>query len=207
MAHRRSTLLTLGLAAVVSAGGLTVAATPDETPGQQGPSGVAVRTLVDGNGSAASAAVPEGFVSVMGYAPVLQDGQLVRADGGCSSPVSLPASFEAACREHDYGYDLLRYAERTGSPLGRWARGAVDDLLTARLVEACVGTVPPGQTTGLGSTGEPCLASAQLVVGGVTLNSLRQGDGVPEESALTWAALASWVLGLVGLTGAAVRRP
>ncbi|HLS44227.1 MAG TPA: hypothetical protein VK045_02220 [Ornithinicoccus sp.] len=209
MVHGRFPLLLVGLTALITAFGLTLAATGPGASHQHGEVGTAVRTLVSADGAAALDRVPDGFASVMGYAPVLEDGHLVRPDGGCSSPVSLPAGFEAACRQHDYGYDLLRYAERTGSPLGRWARGQIDDLLATRLVDSCVGSADSGQTPGGGHslTDEACLASAQLAVGGVELNSLRQGDGVPEESARTGAALASSVLGLVGLVGAAVRRP
>src|SRR5690606_32185613 len=101
MAHGRLALLLLGLAALINAFVLTVAATGPGASRQHGEVGAAVRTLVSADGAAALDRVPDGFASVMGYAPVLEDGHLVRPAGGCSSPVSLPAGFEAACRQHD----------------------------------------------------------------------------------------------------------
>ena len=79
--------------------------------------------------------VPVGFVDVMGYSPALENGRLVRPDGNCSSPLS-PPEFEFACRAHDFGYDLLRYGERTGRGSSPDLRGLIDaqfrrDMLAA----------------------------------------------------------------------------
>ncbi|USQ80288.1 hypothetical protein NF556_01090 [Ornithinimicrobium faecis] len=196
MASRRFSALLLGLSALATAGGLTLAGTGLDTEQGQSPAAHAVRALTTSDGAGALAAVPEDFAAVRGYEPVLEDGHLVRADGDCSSPVSLPEEFEPACRQHDYGYDLLRYAEQTGEPLGRWARGAVDEAFADRLHELC----------DEGPSGATCRQLGFLAVTGVEFNSVRQGDGVPEESVLTNAALATSAVGLLGMSGAAIPR-
>lgn len=196
MASRRIATLLLGLSALAVAGGFTLAGTGLETEQGSSPAAQAVRALTSADGAQALAAVPEDFAEVRRYQPVLEDGHLVRADGDCSSPVPLPEEFEPACRQHDYGYDLLRYAEQTGQPLGRWARGAVDDAFADQVRSQCE----------VGRAGATCRQLAFLAVTGVELNSVRQGDGVPEESALTNAALASSVVGLLGAAGAALPR-
>ncbi|MCG7320984.1 hypothetical protein [Arsenicicoccus bolidensis] len=78
------------------------------------PAGRAVTALTTSTGTQALRAVPDDFEATLGYQPVLQDGELVRPDGDCSSPVPLPRTFEPACRQHDLGYDLLRHAALTG---------------------------------------------------------------------------------------------
>src|SRR5262245_23988863 len=66
---------------------------------------------------------PSDFAAVMGYTPVvkqLADGtsRLVNPEGGCSVPgEGKPFDFNVACQAHDYGYDLLRYAEKKGTEL------------------------------------------------------------------------------------------
>ena len=192
MASRRIATLLLGLSALAVAGGFTLAGTGLETEQGSSPAAQAVRALTSADGAQALAAVPEDFAEVRRYQPVLEDGHLVRADGDCSSPVPLPEEFEPACRQHDYGYDLLRYAAQTGEPLGRWARGAIDDQLADSLGALC----DPGRS------GAPCRRMSVVAVTGVRLNSLRQGDGVPEESVLTQAALATSAVGVLGVGGA-----
>lgn len=192
MTSRRLSSLLLGLVALSAAGGLTLGATSPEAPPEETAAAVAVRALVSGSPAAAEAAVPPDFAAVHGYQPVLEDGRLVRADGECSSPVPLPEEFEPACRQHDYGYDLLRHAAQAGEPLGRWARGAIDDQFADSLGTLC----EPGRP------GASCRRMSVVAVTGVRLNSLRQGDGVPEESALTQGALATSAVGLLGVGGA-----
>src|SRR5688572_18193770 len=64
-------------------------------------------------------AVPADFASVMGYEPVtatLADGsvRLVNPRGSCSVPGGWRQfDFDVACKAHDFGYDMLRYAART----------------------------------------------------------------------------------------------
>lgn len=196
MISRRFAALLLCLVALLTSGGLTLAGTGLEAGDEQTEAAVAVRALVSGTTQEALAAVPGDFAAVRGYQPVTEHGQLVRADGGCSSPVPLPEEFEPACRQHDYGYDLLRYADQSGRPLGRWARGAIDDRLADQLRDVC----------GAGPEQDSCRRMAIVAVTGVELNSRRQGDGVPEESVLTNVALASSAVGLLGLSVALPRR-
>lgn len=198
MFSRRLTSLALALCGLAAATGLTLAVTRADDTVEQTASAGAVLALVDGTGEEALAAVPEDFGAVMGYTPVLVEGHLVRADGDCSSPVPLPVEFEPACQQHDYGYDLLRYAVQREVPLGRWARGSIDDLFADRVAGVCTDPGPRSVTR------DACLASAQIAVAGVDLNSRRQGDGVPEESFFTSAALASSAMGAAGLAVAAV---
>lgn len=192
MISRRFSTLLLGLSALAAAGGFTLAGTGAEVDQQEGPTATAIQMLVSGTAEEGLAAVPEDFAAVHGYAPTVEDGRLVRADGDCSSPVPLPEEFEPACRQHDYGYDLLRYAAQTGEPLGRWARGAIDDQFADSLGGLC----------DAGRSGASCRRMSIVAVTGVRLNSLRQGDGVPEESVLTQAALATSAVGLLGVSGA-----
>jgi hypothetical protein len=120
--------------------------------------------------SSALADVPADFGLVMGYEPVVSAGRLVRPDGSCSSPFGpTEFGFGDACRAHDLGYDLLRYAERKGQPLGAWAREAVDDEFDRAL---------HGRCTGDRSTAA-CDVAASVYADAVRLNSWRQGFGVP----------------------------
>ena len=195
MLPRRPSALLLALASLAVTGGLTLAGTGVEGREEQTPAAVAVRRLVSGTPEDALAAVPEDFAALRGYRPVIEDGQLVRADGDCSSPVPLPEEFEPVCRQHDYGYDLLRYADQTGEPLGRWARGAIDDRMAQQLRGLCAEA----------PSGDVCRRMAVVTQTGIELNSRRQGDGVPEESLLTNAALATSVAALLGM-GVAIPR-
>src|SRR5699024_6909626 len=84
--------------------------------------GKAVRALLDDAPRDALALVPDDFARTTGYEPALRGGMAVNPVGACSSPVPLPERFTPACMAHDLGYDLLRYAEAHGTPLGEWAR-------------------------------------------------------------------------------------
>lgn len=129
--------------------------------------------------------VPADFSRVMGYEPVLVDGLLTNPDGGCSSPVPLPASFENPCRAHDFGYDMLRYAELAGGPLGPWARRGIDARFSERLHGLC------------DSSG--CAAMANTASAAVDVNSRRQLYAVPARE-----PVALYVLGGAGLAALAV---
>ncbi|MBE7193565.1 hypothetical protein [Gordonia polyisoprenivorans] len=135
-----------------------------------------VRTLVGPHPESVQRVLPTDFAAVMGYRPVLESGYPANPDGGCSSPIPLPERFENACRTHDFGYDLLRYAQRTGRPLGPWARPALDHMLIERMHAACHDPV--------------CSAAAELSRAGLALNTWRQYSGppAPSESMTTIAA-------------------
>lgn len=145
-------------------------------------------------GRASPEDVPTDFATVMGYEPAVLSGTLVKPDGGCSTPGGLgPERFTTACRVHDLGYDVLRYAERDGSRLAAAVRFELDRRLFADLLESC-------------DTGS-CRVTAMAYFGAVSANSARQGYKAPHaEPALPWASLVVGVLGLGGLTGVAVDR-
>lgn len=136
------------------------------------------------------AAAPADFAKVMGYTPVvakLADGRVrsINPDGYCSVPgEGRPFAFDTACRAHDYGYDLLRYANRRGEPLAENARAEIDARLVADLDSQC------DQTT-TGSQYAACTATAEVFAAGVQFNSWRQmyappidSSGIPRTSGL-----------------------
>ncbi len=133
-------------------------------------SGAAASTLAGSAPTASTQTMPADFARVMGYRPVVSEGRLLRADGSCSSPFGPTGyGFQDSCRAHDLGYDLLRYAERKGQPLGPWARRAVDDAFSRSLHARCG---PAGSNVG-------CDAAATVYADAVRLNTWRQGFGVP----------------------------
>lgn len=165
----RLAVLTAGIAAA-----LTVAAPPSnaETP------------ALDLNH------VPSDFAQVMGYEPkvgVLADGteRLINPSGSCSVPgEGHPFDFTVACKAHDFGYDLLRYAERRGTPLPPTARERIDSDLSRDLHVQCAGSM------------KTCDATVAVFSAAVGFNSWRQLSGPPvDESGLTRTA------GLILLAG------
>lgn len=138
-------------------------------------SAAAVTRLVDDG--LAETDLPARFRAEMGYQPVDGGAGLARGDGGCSTPFGLgPDRFDEACKRHDLGYDLLRYAAARGEALGPWARIAVDRRLSADLASAC--------------DDPACRLLALAYDFAVTVNSVRQGFGPPNaEPLLPWAGL------------------
>ncbi len=118
-------------------------------------------------------ALPADFADGAGYTPVLQDHLLVDPLGDCSSPIQLPLEFKPACRAHDLGYDVLRYAERRHQPLGAWARQAIDAVFQKHIHTACDDRVDSMSQT-------ECDFMATLATTGVDLNSRRQNYATPE---------------------------
>jgi hypothetical protein len=121
---------------------------------------------------------PEGFAEVMGYSPVMVENEWgVRMRdpyGDCSAPggIGPDGEFKAVCKTHDYGYDLLRYFDRVGAPLGPEARKAADAVFRADLFaysETKDGFWDRWQTK----------AWAQAYATAVELNSRAQGYGAP----------------------------
>lgn len=126
--------------------------------------------------------VPVGFEDVMGYSPALENGRLVRPDGNCSSPLS-PPEFEFACRAHDFGYDLLRFGERTGRRPSLHLRRVIDAQFHQDMLDACEDLA--------------CRGLAHVFSLGVGLNSVRQGYTPPgREPILPWLLAGGVVLGL-----------
>ncbi|WP_157556605.1 hypothetical protein [Nocardia acidivorans] len=122
-------------------------------------------------------AIPEDFVAEAGYRPVVEASMLVNPQGDCSSPVPLPREFDIACKAHDLGYDMLRYAGSHGQPLGPWARQAADAALDERMHASCL-------TRGDALDRAGCEFMAGVAATFVDLNSIRQGYGVPVHETL-----------------------
>jgi hypothetical protein len=94
-----------------------------------------------------------------------------KPDGGCSSPIALPAVFDLPCKAHDLGYDVLRAAAAKGHPLGPWARDLLDSTFGRRLHTACEGSDGFGRVT--------CEVAAEVASAAVRFNSWRQHSGPP----------------------------
>ncbi|MFD5826727.1 phospholipase A2 [Lentzea sp. NPDC060358] len=130
--------------------------------------------------------LPSDFAREMGRDPktvTAPDGTLrvVDASGGCSGPAGdTEWDFSTACRAHDLGYDLLRYADHKGDPLGTGARKALDDRLTTDLHAQCR-INPRGSESS-------CHAVAETYALGLKFNSWRQRWGPPgHEPVVAWA--------------------
>ncbi|AHH20513.1 putative membrane protein [Nocardia nova SH22a] len=136
----------------------------------------------------ASAVMPADFAASQGYRPVEVDGMPVDPGGQCSSPIPLPGEFDTACKAHDLGYDLLRYAELHGSPLGPWARRAVDATLQQHMFDACA-----TRTATLARL--QCDTMAAIATGAVDINSRRQNYAAPMPEYLFGAQLSGTDLG------------
>lgn len=147
----------------------------------------AVRALLAPSAADAAALIPADFSELMGYRPVLDAQLLTNPEGGCSSPVPLPATFTGPCRAHDLGYDLLRYAQLAGGELAHWARQGLDAQFAARLRQVCAS----GSSAG-------CSALASAASAAVDANSWRQSYAVP-----TTEPVALYALGGIGLASAA----
>ena len=138
----------------------------------------------------AAPVIPTDFEFVIGYRPTVVDGFLANPDGGCSSPVTLPAEFDSACKAHDLGYDVLRYADRSGEPLGPWARQAIDAHLGTRMHHAC-----GSRTDAVARAG--CLTMADIAIGFVDANSWRQGYVTPGPEPIGIYCAAALFVGLL----------
>ncbi|MEE2034336.1 hypothetical protein [Rhodococcus chondri] len=148
-----------------------------------------VTALVQDDTATAAALFPDDFATVMDYAPVAEPGftadeVLADPDGDCSSPVPLPEIFEPACRVHDLGYDLLRYARDTGGELEPQARRDLDAQLARNLRASC--------RTSSAATVPACDTVAFVASAVVRINSWRQGYRLPvSESPVPYLATAA----------------
>ncbi|WP_433630512.1 hypothetical protein [Nocardia sp. CA-120079] len=170
-----------------------------ERPVENASAGAAVIGLTSG-GPGSIDVIPADFAERFGYRPAVVDGLLVNPAGDCSSPVTLPSAFETACKAHDLGYDLLRYAGAQNQPLGGWARQALDATLAVHMHEACAARAD-------GFSRARCNAMASIANSFVDLNSRRQDYGVPVvESGFgaDGSGSSGWIVGggLVGLGAA-----
>ncbi|MFX1759500.1 hypothetical protein [Rhodococcus sp. As11] len=171
-AARIGSVVFLATAAYAAApGALAHSAAP---PAENTAAAATVTALVADDPERALSSLPADFTAVMGYAPIVEqwaDGTTVLADpeGDCSAPVPLPAAFESACRVHDLGYDLLRYAHTTGGELGTGARRDLDGLFARHLDTVC--RSEPGIPS--------CTPIAGISSAAVEFNSWRQGHRTP----------------------------
>ncbi|MFT3661649.1 MAG: hypothetical protein QM809_09660 [Gordonia sp. (in: high G+C Gram-positive bacteria)] len=156
-----ATVLLLAAAAAVLLTGYASAVSPPAGP--------------DRTAAAAALPVPADFEDRLGYRPVVEDGRRVNPSGSCSSPIPLPSSFEPACRAHDYGYDLLRYAAATGTTPPPGTRAELDSALVTDMHRRCADPL--------------CHLAAEAARAGLAVNTWRQRGGAPEpESGLQIAS-------------------
>jgi hypothetical protein len=128
---------------------------------------------------------PGDFGQVQGRSPTTvttPDGTVraIHPTGECSGPAGETEwDFSLACKAHDLGYDLLRYAESKGQPLGPAARKSIDVQLSEDMHAQCRANPRDAETQ--------CHAVAQLYAGGLSFNSWRQRWGPPgHEPVLAW---------------------
>lgn len=124
-----------------------------------------IAALVGDHPRGALAELPADFDDRFGYVPTVVDGRPLNPHGDCSSPVPLPDRFTDACRAHDLGYDLLRYAAQVGRPAGGWARTALDARLIDDMHAVCDDLA--------------CTAAAETARIGLAMNTWRQRSGPP----------------------------
>ncbi|WP_330506095.1 hypothetical protein [Gordonia prachuapensis] len=129
------------------------------------PAGRIVWDLTTDRHDRAAEHLPAGFAAEFGYRPEVDRGYPINPGGGCSSPVPLPDRFEILCRTHDFGYDVLRFADRSGMRLGGWARLRLDRMLVERMHASCTSPI--------------CHIAATAADLGLRLNTWRQFDGPP----------------------------
>ncbi len=176
---------TATIAPAASAGEPAVDATSENSTAR-----IAVVAVTSESADSALEAIPNDFTEVIGYRPVAIDGILANPSGDCSSPVTLPAEFETACKAHDLGYDLLRYADRSGKPLSAWARKTVDATLHQRMQDAC------SHRTGTVARFD-CETMANIAAAFVDGNSWRQGYVSPRPEPVHKYVIAGAIAAIV----------
>ena len=182
--------LVLGVLTLMISGVAHAVAQP--TRDSTDPTSDLVESIVDGEADVAD--VPRSFIEHMGYTPANSSAGLSHPHGGCSTPGAVgPDDFTDACKTHDLGYDVLRYAESHGTRLSAKARLELDWKLYRDLLDVC-----DTATCSLTATAYYCAVSA---------NSIRQGYKAPHtEPGTPWMALAVAVFGLSAAGGLPVLR-
>lgn len=181
MSRNISRTLMCVAAATAAVAATTGAASTQPATDRTSPIAVAVHALVTEPAAAAALTIPRDFPSVMGYRPRVQDAMAENPRGDCSSPVPLPSEFDSACKAHDLGYDLIRYAAATGTTVDPQWRRAIDAQLKTRMHAACVDRTDDGPR-------QVCDAAASVAATAVDLNSWRQSFGAPvSEPAMPYA--------------------
>ena len=170
--HRRSAASrVLGAVGLMMLGGLALLSGmadghEADVPTSTGVADTALAELVGPDPQRAAAALPAGFSERFGYTPAVVDGRLVDPLGDCSSPIPLPDRFQALCRSHDLGYDLLRQGAEVDGTVPRGARAALDRRLIDDMRESC------------DSFG--CYAAAEVSRVALALNTWRQDGQAPQ---------------------------
>ncbi|NKQ57407.1 phospholipase [Amycolatopsis sp. K13G38] len=123
--------------------------------------------------------LPADFTRVTGVTPgaaAAPDGTVraVHVDGGCSTPWgddNTKWDYGVACKAHDLGYDLLRYADKVGQPLPPSVRASLDSRLSTDMHAMC--HIEPA--------GSPrtCQLVASVFTAGLNVNSWHQRWGPP----------------------------
>lgn len=111
----------------------------------------------------------------------------VHVGGGCSTPWGVDDTrwdFSVGCKAHDLGYDLLRYAEEKGKPLGSEPRRRLDRQLAADMRGQCARNPQ-------GSAGT-CQVVAAMYSAGLVANSWHQRWGPPRAE-----PIGLWTAGLL----------
>ena len=187
--QRSATWAALGVAAAAT---LTISAAPHDAHATAPENRLAAQAVAAVTSPVAAPNVPRDFAAFSGYEPVVVAGYLANPNGACSSPVPLPDEFDSACKAHDLGYDLLRYAQFHGTELGPWARQSLDGQLDQRMHDACDTREAPVSRT-------YCFAMADIATTAVNGNSWRQNYLTPvRESGFGYAVVG--VVGVVGVT-------
>lgn len=198
--RRRLATLMIGVAAA-----LTFASPGSASASAAGPDQAAAATVaaIAAGGPATVAALPTDFKQIMGYDPrlaTLADGTVraVNPGGSCSVPGDgRPFDFTVACQAHDFGYDVLRYAERKHAPLAAAARSQIDRLLTHDMRVQCA----------VDASEAGCDTTAAVFTVGVGFNSWRQVSGPPvDESGLTRTAGLALLVAFGSLAAFSVAR-
>ncbi|HVK22373.1 MAG TPA: phospholipase A2 [Actinokineospora sp.] len=198
---------------VLVAGGFAVIASRSPAPPDGRPTGpaaeaaAAIDALLDPAAGDPLDYLPADFTTVTGvvagHAAAPEGGfRAVHVGGGCSTPWGDDDTrwhFSAGCQAHDLGYDLLRYAEAKGHPLGADARRRLDDRLSADMHAQC-------DRDPRGSAGT-CEVVASLFSAGLVVNSWHQRWGPPRTEPIgAWTAALLVVIALLVVRVPILRR-
>ncbi|MBC6448111.1 phospholipase A2 [Actinokineospora xionganensis] len=201
------------LVVVVTAGfGVVASRSPDPATGP--PTGdaavaaAAIDTLLDPRFAGDPLAVlPRDFTKVTDVVPGRATdpagrARAVHVGGGCSTPWGDDDTrwdYSVGCKAHDLGYDLLRYAEEKGEPLGPDARRRLDRQLAEDMHGQCARDPQ-------GSPGT-CRIVATLYSAGLVANSWHQRWGPPRAEPIgLWTAGLLVVIALLVVRVPVLRR-
>ncbi|SDJ28597.1 phospholipase A2 [Actinokineospora alba] len=202
------------LLVVVVAAGFGVVASRSPAPDAGPPTGdaavaaAAIDTMLDPGFSGDPLAVlPKDFTKVTDVDPARATDpagrdRAVHAGGGCSTPWGDDDTrwdYSVGCKAHDLGYDLLRYAEEKGEPLGPDPRRRLDQQLAEDMHGQC-------ERNPQGSAGT-CRIVATLYSAGLVVNSWHQRWGPPRAEPIgLWTAGLLVVIALLVVRVPVLRR-